>query len=44
MNGWSPAAGPGLEEAAEYLDRSELTVVGRLPWSSNLTFLVALEG
>ncbi len=44
MNGWSPAAGPTLEEAAGYLHRSELTVVGRLPWSSNLTFLVALEG
>jgi uncharacterized repeat protein (TIGR03843 family) len=44
VNGWSPAAGPGLDEAAEYLHRSELTVVGRLPWSSNLTFLVALEG
>jgi uncharacterized repeat protein (TIGR03843 family) len=29
--------------ATEYLHRSELSVVGRLPWSSNLTFLVALE-
>ena len=28
----------------EHLQRSELAVVGRLPWSSNLTFLVALEG
>ena len=44
MNGWSPAAGPGLESATAYLQRSELSVVGRLPWSSNLTFLVALEG
>ncbi len=43
MNGWSPAVGPGLESAAEYLHRCELSVVGRLPWSSNLTFLVALE-
>jgi uncharacterized repeat protein (TIGR03843 family) len=44
VNGWSPAVGPGLESATEYLHRSELSVVGRLPWSSNLTFLVALEG
>ena len=44
MNGWSPAAGPGLELVTEYLHRCELTVVGRLPWSSNLTFLVVLEG
>ena len=44
MNGWSPAVGPGLELATEHLHRCDLTVVGRLPWSSNLTFLVALEG
>jgi uncharacterized repeat protein (TIGR03843 family) len=44
VNGWSPGAGPDLEAATEYLHRCELTVVGRLPWSSNLTFLVALEG
>jgi uncharacterized repeat protein (TIGR03843 family) len=43
VNGWSPTAGPGLESIAELLHRSDLTVVGRLPWSSNLTFLVALE-
>ncbi len=44
MNGWSPAAGPRLEVATEFLHRSEIAVVGRLPWSSNLTFLVDLEG
>ena len=42
MNGWSPTAGPRLESVTELLHESELTVVGRLPWSSNLTFLVAL--
>ncbi len=44
MNGWSPAVGPGLETVTEYLHRSPLSVVGRMPWSSNLTFLVDLEG
>ncbi len=43
MNGWSPAAGPGLESVTELLHESELSVVGRLPWSSNLTFLVSLD-
>jgi uncharacterized repeat protein (TIGR03843 family) len=43
VNGWSPAVGPGLESITERLHESELSVVGRLPWSSNLTFLVALE-
>jgi uncharacterized repeat protein (TIGR03843 family) len=43
VNGWSPATGPGLEAATERLHHSELSIVGRLPWSSNLTFLVALE-
>jgi uncharacterized repeat protein (TIGR03843 family) len=43
VNGWSPSAGPGLESIPALLHRSDLTVVGRLPWSSNLTFLVALE-
>ena len=42
MNGWSPTAGPRLESVTELLYERELTVVGRLPWSSNLTFLVAL--
>jgi hypothetical protein len=43
VNGWSPATGPGLESATERLHHSGLSIVGRLPWSSNLTFLVALE-
>jgi uncharacterized repeat protein (TIGR03843 family) len=43
VNGWSPAAGPGLASVTELLHGSDLSVVGRLPWSSNLTFLVALE-
>ncbi len=43
MTGWSPAAGPGLESTTELLHESELSVVGRLPWSSNLTFLVSLD-
>ena len=42
VNGWSPGVGPGLDTAIDQLRSSELTVVGRLPWSSNLTFLVAL--
>ena len=42
VNGWSPTAGPRLESVTELLNESDLTVVGRLPWSSNLTFLVAL--
>jgi uncharacterized repeat protein (TIGR03843 family) len=43
VNGWSPAAGPDLASVTQRLHESELSVVGRLPWSSNLTFLVALE-
>jgi uncharacterized repeat protein (TIGR03843 family) len=43
VTGWSPEAGPGLETAIGLLATSELTVVGRLPWSSNLTFLVSLD-
>ena len=44
VNGWRPEAGPSLEEAAHLLATRELVVEGRLPWSSNLTFLVSLEG
>jgi uncharacterized repeat protein (TIGR03843 family) len=44
VSGWSPASGPGLDSALETLETREIAVVGRLPWSSNLTFLVALEG
>ncbi len=41
VTGWSPDAGPDLETAIELLLTSDLTVEGRLPWSSNLTFLVS---
>ena len=44
VSGWRPGTGPSLEEAAELLATRELVVEGRLPWSSNLTFLVSLEG
>ena len=43
VSGWSPESGPGLEEATGLLASTEFTVVGRLPWSSNLTFLVTLD-
>ncbi len=43
VSGWRPENGPRLEEVAELLAASEFTVVGRLPWSSNLTFLVTLD-
>ncbi len=44
MSGWRPGTGPSLEETTELLSACDLTVEGRLPWSSNLTFLVTLEG
>ena len=44
LTGWRPETGPGLTEAGRLLATTELTVEGRLPWSSNLTFLVRLEG
>ena len=44
VSGWQPGVGPSLEEAAELLATRELVIEGRLPWSSNLTFLVSLEG
>jgi len=43
VSGWQPGSGPTLEDAAELLATRELTIEGRLPWSSNLTFLVTLE-
>ncbi len=43
VTGWSPDGGPGLEEATELLVTSQLSVIGRLPWSSNLTYLVSLD-
>jgi len=44
VSGWQPGTGPSLAEAAELLATRALSVEGRLPWSSNLTFLVSLEG
>jgi len=44
VSGWRPGTGPTLEQAAGLLATRELTIEGRLPWSSNLTFLVTLEG
>ena len=44
VSGWQPGAGPSLEEAEALLATRELVIEGRLPWSSNLTFLVSLEG
>jgi uncharacterized repeat protein (TIGR03843 family) len=43
VRGWNPEVGPGLDSAIEQLRSCELTVEGRLPWSSNLTFLATLE-
>jgi uncharacterized repeat protein (TIGR03843 family) len=43
VSGWSPDSGHGLEGATELLATSGLTVLGRLPWSSNLTYLVRLD-
>jgi uncharacterized repeat protein (TIGR03843 family) len=42
VTGWSPETGPGLEVVLDRLASDELTVEGRLPWSSNLTFVVAV--
>ena len=42
VTGWSPEAGPGLDTVLELLLSEEITVEGRLPWSSNLTFLVTV--
>ncbi|MGA2835215.1 MAG: SCO1664 family protein [Acidimicrobiales bacterium] len=44
MRGWKPGTGPTLAEAAGLLADRDLTIEGRLPWSSNLTFLVRLDG
>ena len=40
MTGWSPESGVDLEQAIDRLRIGALNVEGRLPWSSNLTFLV----
>lgn len=44
LTGWIPGVGPGLADALEVLATADITVEGRLPWSSNLTFLVAVDG
>ena len=43
MTGWRPALGPSSDEVVELLATADLTVEGRMPWSSNLTFLVGLD-
>ncbi len=40
VNGWSPGPVPGSSGTGGAARPGEITVVGRLPWSSNLTFLV----
>jgi len=44
LTGWSPGAGPALADALDALADADLAIEGRLPWSSNLTFLVAVDG
>ncbi|MHB1788766.1 MAG: SCO1664 family protein [Acidimicrobiales bacterium] len=43
MKGGTRKSGPPLAAACERLSTGELQVVGRLPWSSNLTFLVSID-
>lgn len=43
LSGWTPSAGPELGEALDRLALGDLTIEGRLPWSSNLTFLVSVD-
>jgi uncharacterized repeat protein (TIGR03843 family) len=42
LRGWRPADGPELGDTLVELAGSELVVEGRLPWSSNMTFLVTV--
>jgi uncharacterized repeat protein (TIGR03843 family) len=44
VNGWRPDVGPALDSVVDDLLTADLSIDGRLPWSSNLTFLVTLEG
>jgi uncharacterized repeat protein (TIGR03843 family) len=44
VNGWRPDVGPALDSVVDALLQADLSIDGRLPWSSNLTFLVTLEG
>jgi len=43
LNGWRPDSGPDLRDVPGLLATRELIIEGRLPWSSNLTFLVTAE-
>ncbi len=43
MKGWSRQTGPDLETVVDRLSTADLEVVGRLPWSSNMTFLVSVK-
>ena len=43
MIGWRPGTGPSLDRASGLLATRALAIEGRLPWSSNLTFLVSLQ-
>jgi uncharacterized repeat protein (TIGR03843 family) len=42
LTGWNADTGLTLEDALGQLTESEYTIEGRLPWSSNLTFLVTI--
>ncbi|MBV8463553.1 MAG: SCO1664 family protein [Acidimicrobiales bacterium] len=42
MTGWSPESGVDLVQATDRLRTGALDIEGRLPWSSNLTFLVGV--
>ena len=44
LTGWRPENGPDLPDTLAALAEGDLTVEGRLPWSSNLTFLVTIDG
>ncbi len=36
----TPSGPPDESAAAEVLERGEVSIIGRMPWSSNATFLV----
>jgi uncharacterized repeat protein (TIGR03843 family) len=44
LTGWSPERGPSWDRVLELLAGRDIEVVGRMPWSSNMTFLVTLVG
>ncbi|MHB1709813.1 MAG: SCO1664 family protein [Acidimicrobiales bacterium] len=43
LTGWNADAGLTLDDALVQLTESEIIVEGRLPWSSNMTFLVTID-